>query len=258
MAEAQKTPVIVDEEEQNVERTGLAIPLSTEEDDSKTVGEMIEAGEVALPKDERTVDDLPKENGIPRLDIAPVRLKPRPSEKTLKSSVGMPLGEYDVSLSKEGVPSVQFKSLQEDAEASVEKFEQPLETYEGVLEKLEKGEEVVINGQRYSGPNAARLARTPAISRKMQLGIAIDNSLKKKQQSEEQPLTDTTIAFTTPTGEIDVSHLDASVRDEAQTYAEGRKALDDSLRPIIKTDRPDIDKAVRQYFIDDFSTGNRF
>ena len=54
MAEQQK-PVIVDEEEQNVERTGLAIPLSTEEDDSKTVGEMIEAGEVALPKGEGTV-----------------------------------------------------------------------------------------------------------------------------------------------------------------------------------------------------------
>ncbi len=244
MAEAQKTPVIVDEDEQ----------LKT-----FSVQEEIDAGKLVLPKTEETVEQAPTdEKGIPRIEIAPVSLKPRPSEKTLKSSIGMPLGEYDVSLSKEGVPSVQFKSLQEEAEASVEKFEQPLETYEGVLEKLEKGEEVVINGQRYSGPNAARLARTPAVSRKMQLGIAIDNSLKKKQQSEEKPLTDTTIAFTTPTGEIDVSYLDASVRDEAQTYAEGRKALDDSLRPIIKTDRPDIDKAVRQYFIDDFSTGNMF
>ena len=90
MAEAQKTPVIVDEDEQ----------LKT-----FSVQEEIDAGKLVLPKTEETVEQAPTdEKGIPRIEIAPVSLKPRPSEKTLKSSIGMPLGEYDVSLSKEGVP----------------------------------------------------------------------------------------------------------------------------------------------------------
>ena len=53
MAE-QQAPVLVDEEEEQQEN------LERENEGSKTVGEMVEAGEVALPKGEGTLEDLPR------------------------------------------------------------------------------------------------------------------------------------------------------------------------------------------------------
>ena len=172
MAEAQQTPVIVDEEdeqkalsEQNLER-------------GKTVGEMVEAGEVALPKSEGTVEDLPTtEEGVPRLDITPVKLKPKPEAgtgtqvrvvKDLPSSV---LPEFlDKAIRPVSGVGIQFKSLREEAAASVQEKE-PL-TYENVLEKLDAGDTVSIqtgNGetQVYEGPVSAKLARNPAVKKEI-------------------------------------------------------------------------------------------
>ena len=83
--------------------------------------------------------------------------------------------------------------------------------------------------------------------------MAIANDLAKRTETvPESP----DIAFLTPTGKVDVSYLDPDLQDTAQVYAEGRKALDDTLRPLINTGRKDIDVAVRQYFVDDFITGS--
>mgnify|MGYP003639020082 FL=1 len=256
MAEALKAPVILDDEDQQTTPAVASETLS-----ETTVAEDVQAGTVAIPSGQTEAEKAAElAGGTPRIDIQPVKLKPRPQSST--TGVDIPVEKKTIikdaplvgDISVPVPTGIVFKSLQEETQESVEKFEKPLDTYQGTIEKLESGETVVINGQTYSGPMAAKLARTPAIMKKMQIGIAIENSLKKKQQSET--VTDTTIAFTTPTGEIDVSYLDDNVQDTARIYAEGRKALDDALRPLIKTDRPDIDVAVRQYFIDDFATGD--
>ena len=263
MAEAQQTPVIVDEEdeqkalsEQNLER-------------GKTVGEMVEAGEVALPKSEGTVEDLPTtEEGVPRLDITPVKLKPKPEAgtgtqvrvvKDLPSSV---LPEFlDKAIRPVSGVGIQFKSLREEAAASVQEKE-PL-TYENVLEKLDAGDTVSIqtgNGetQVYEGPVSAKLARNPAVKKEIELQLAIQDSLAKKKQQETGKF-EPVLPFTGPLGDIDVSSIkDPEMRDMAEEYAIGRKALDDTLRPLVNTGRPDIDAAVRQYFVDDFLTGDMF
>ena len=80
----------------------------------------------------------------------------------------------------------------------------------------------------------------------------------KVRAAQQDVPEDPKIPFVSPTGEIDVSYLDPDVRDMASEYAKGRKALDDTLRPLVQSDRPDIDVVVRQYFVDEFSTGEFF
>ena len=238
MAE-EATPVIVEEDEK------------TQADDlqpmARTVGEQVEAGEMALADKGKVTTD---ESGRPRISITPVTLEPKP-EASVPTQVRGQLA----------IPPVTFKSLQPEISADVAPAPEEKLTYKGVLEKLDAGETVTLqtpDGKvTYSGRALAKAARTPAVSKRIQLQLAQD-SFYKQQQKEEQVPTEPEIAFITPTGRVDVSYLDPDLQDTATTYAEGRKALDDTLRPLVNTGRPDIDVAVRQYFVDDFSTGEFF
>lgn len=238
MAEAQ-TPVIVEEDKK------------TQADDlqpmARTVGEQVKADEMALADEGKMTTD---ESGRPRISITPVTLEPKP-EASVPTQVRGQLA----------IPPVTFKSLQPEVTESVTKVEEPPRTYQDVLKALDAGEAVTIEGpqgtETYSGRNAAKLARTPQFTKKIKIGLATENAVKAQKKSQEFP-EGPEIAFLTPTGEVDVSYLDPDLQDTATVYAEGRKALDDTLRPLVNTGRPDIDVAVRQYFVDDFSTGEFF
>ena len=232
MAQAQ-SPVIVEEDNENT------VPPA----DNRTVGERIEAGELALANEGEVTTDA---SGRPRIEIKPVTLQPKP-EANVPTQIQV----------QAAVPPVTFKSLQPEVTESV--TPPPPRTYEDVVKALDAGETVTITGlqgtETYSGKNAARLARTPQFTKKIKLGLAAENAVKKQKESQEFP-EGPDIAFLTPTGQVDVSYLDPDLQDTAQVYAEGRKALDDTLRPLINTGRKDIDVAVRQYFVDDFITGS--
>ena len=258
----QPTPVVLDEEEN--------------QDKQQTVGERIAAGELEL-------DDSPvttTEEGIPRVDIRPVNVELKPDPKAsvpsqvqvtktkpklpdvkTPTSVGEAItaGKQVAEAVVEASP-IKFKRLaaQEDI-ARREEEETKVTTYSDVLAKLDAGETVVIETyegtKRYSGPNAAKLARTPEFTKQIKLNLALQESLKRQRREETAP-TDPTIAFVSETGEIDTSYLDPDVRPLADEYAKGRKKLDDVLRPIVNTGRPDVDVAVRQFFIDEMATGD--
>jgi hypothetical protein len=238
MAE-EANPVIVEEDEK------------TQADDlqpmARTVGEQVEAGEMALADEGKVTTD---ESGRPRISITPVTLEPKP-EASVPTQVRGQLA----------IPPVTFKSLQPEVSADVAPAPEEKLTYKGVLEKLDAGETVTLqtpDGKvTYSGRALARAARTPAVSKRIQLQLAQDSFYKQREKEGQVPA-DPKIAFVTPTGEVDVSYLDPDLQDTAATYAEGRKALDNTLRPLINTGRSDIDVAVRQYFVDDFSTGEFF
>ncbi len=239
MAEAaQASPVVLDpaEDKDNTEaQTSPVVPAPVNE--------------------QGTVEETP-EKSVDKTEPAPapVRVKPRPTANV----------PTDVSLSV-FPPSVKFKSLQPDVTASVERAsvteEAPL-TYKSVLEKLNAGETVILNGangeEKYVGTRAARLATTNpnTLGKKLKLAIAIDASKKKSQQPVAEELPEKpTQAFVTSEGKIDVGSVDPAVRASATTYAEGRMALDNAISPFINTGQPDIDLAVRQYFVDDFEAG---
>ena len=219
MAEAQ-SPVIVEEDNENI------VPPA----DNRTVGERIEAGEVALANEGEVTTDA---SGRPQ-NRNKTALQPKP-EANVPTQIQV----------QAAVPPVTFKSLQPEVEQDIERAKEPVLSYESVLEKLDNDETVVIPGptksHTYSGPNIARLACTPDFAKKIKLQVAIANDLAKRTETvPESP----DIAFLTPTGKVDVSYLDPDLQDTAQVYAEGCKALDDTLRPLINTGRKDIDVAV--------------
>lgn len=234
MAEAQTTPIVEDDE-----NTPAA-------QDTRTVGQMAEAGEVEITGD-FTTDE---QTGLPRIELAPVKLKPKP-EASVPTQIEM----------RKDMPPIKFRSLQPEVTEEVTRLEDPARTYEDVLKALDAGESVTIEGpqgpETYSGRNASKLARMPAFQKKIKIGLAVERNIKARKAEEEVP-TEPTIAFVSPEGKVDVSHVDPDIRSTVETYAEGRKALDDTLRPLINTGRSDIDVAVRQYFVDDFSTGDMF
>jgi len=258
----QPTPVVLDEEEN--------------QDTQQTVGERIAAGELELDDSPATIT----EEGIPRVDIRPVNVELKPDPKAsvpsqvqvtktkpklpdvkTPTSVGEAItaGKQVAEAVVEASP-IKFKRLaaQEDI-ARREEEATKVTTYADVLAKLDAGETVVIETyegtKRYSGPNAAKLARTPEFTKQIKLNLALQESLKRQRREETAP-TDPTIAFVSETGEIDTSYLDPDVRPLADEYAKGRKKLDDVLRPIVNTGRPDVDVAVRQFFIDEMATGD--
>ena len=204
------------------------------------------------PSLEQEIDALPKQDGVPVLNITPAPEASVPTDIQIVEDSRTPI------VGK----SVRFRSLQPEVTQSVESRVEGPRTYEDVLEQLDAGFTVNITTgtgtKSYSGPNAAKLARTPAIQKRIKVGLAIENS-RKQQQQEQTVKTSPDIAFVKPdTGEIDVSYLPPDIRSSAEEYATGRKALDDTLRPFIDTGRQDIDTIVRQYFVDEFSTGEVF
>ena len=92
---AEQQPVIVEDEDKQQE--------------TFSVQEKIDAGELVNPAQEGTVEDLPTEEGVPRLDIAPIRVKPRP-----EAGVGVTDGQIQIR------PEVKFKTLKDAAEKSLE------------------------------------------------------------------------------------------------------------------------------------------
>jgi len=235
MAEAaQASPVVLDpaEDKDNLEaQTSPVVPVPVNEQD--------------------TVEETP-EKSVDKTEPAPVRVKPRPTANV----------PTDVSLSV-FPPSVKFKSLQPDVTASVERAsvteEAPL-TYKSVLEKLNAGETVILNGakgeEKYVGQRSATLiSQSQSLERQLRLAIAIDASKKAQQPPDDTLPEKPTQAFVTSEGKIDVGSVDPAVRASATTYAEGRMALDNAISPFINTGQPDIDLALRQYFVDDFESG---
>ena len=207
---------------------------------------------VPAPVNEQGTAEETPEKSVDKTEPAPVRVKPRPTANV----------PTDVSLSV-FPPSVKFKSLQPDVTASVERAsvteEAPL-TYKSVLEKLNAGETVILNGakgeEKYVGQRSATLiSQSQSLERQLRLAIAIDASKKAQQPPDDTLPEKPTQAFVTSEGKIDVGSVDPAVRASATTYAEGRMALDNAISPFINTGQPDIDLAVRQYFVDDFEAG---
>ena len=111
MAEQQKPVIVEDEDEQQ---------------ETFSVQEKIDAGELVNPAQEGTVEDLPTEDGVPRLEIAPISVKPRP-----EAGVGVTDGQIQLR------PEIKFKTLKDAAEKSLEEQQKPGTTYEDVISRLE-------------------------------------------------------------------------------------------------------------------------
>ena len=260
MAEQQK-PVIVDEEEQNVERTGLAIPLSTEEDDSKTVGEMIEAGEVALPKGEGTVEDLPKEKGIPRLDITPVRIQPRPEANVPSELQVVKTGDKLATVVGKSIPKVkaQFKSLQSDIEKEIEVQQKPSLSYDDAIKQLESGNPVSFETpqgtQTYIPEQLDAIRSSTMLQGTMRGHAAIAESLTKDKPAEEP-----VIGYTDPTrSKVNNARIqDPYSYEDTVDYATSRINLNNYIKEkgYVNTGDSQVDVAVRQVFIDQLPTGS--
>lgn len=244
MAEAaQASPVVLDstEDKDNPEAqtTSVASAPVTDKDES-------EATAFATPIEEAVTYN---EDGTPKLLIDPIKVKPRPS-------ANVPTREI---VGQVYPPRAKFKSLESDVLASVERTEEPEPplTYESVLDKLNAGETVILDGakgeQKFVGKRSAALAsQNPNIERQLRLAIAIDASKKTQQPVDDALPERPTTAFVTSEGEVDVGSVDPELRPVATTYAEGRLALDKVISTYVDTGRPDIDLAVRQYFVDDF------
>jgi len=249
----QQSPVVLSDEDENKFRSANESYTS----DTRTLAEREAAGEVV-------VDDTPvtyTEEGIPRLTVSatPVKLKPKP-EANVPEIVSVTSPIESVIPPKLKVPKVTFKSLQTEAEESVAEKKAQVTTYDDVVRELEAGNDVTIDTgdgvQTFTGtPSNAALAKNESVATQIKLGLRLQNQNTKTQEEETFP-DEPKISFVTQTGRIDTSSLDPEFRPHAQAFAESRKALDDVLRPIINTGRPDIDVAVRQYFIDDFTTGD--
>jgi len=137
---------------------------------------------VPAPVNEQGTAEETPEKSVDKTEPAPVRVKPRPTANV----------PTDVSLSV-FPPSVKFKSLQPDVTASVERAsvteEAPL-TYKSVLEKLNAGETVILNGakgeEKYVGQRSATLiSQSQSLERQLRLAIAIDASKKAQQPPDD-------------------------------------------------------------------------
>ena len=247
MAEAaQASPVVLDstEDKDNPEAqtTSVASAPVTDKDES-------EVTTFATPIEEAVTYN---EDGTPKLLVDPIKVKPRPS-------ANVPTREIVTQVYP---PRAEFKSLESDVLASVARAEEPEPplTYESVLDKLNAGETVVLDGakgeEKYVGQRSATLiSQSQSLERQLRLAIAIDASKKAQQPPDDTLPERPTQAFVTDEGTIDVGSVDPELRPVATTYAEGRLALDKIISRHINTGRPDIDLAVRQYFSDDFEMG---
>lgn len=201
-------------------------------------------------------EGIDPKSGLPRITIAPMALQPTPQAMTEE------IGGLDVQLSPK--PKVEFKRLGKERvqeEAQRLRTDEPL-TMEGVLSKLQAGENVDLqtpDGVMTYTPEYLKLIdENPQLKSTIEIQTQQDTYFKK-QARKEKPA-DVTIAYVGPSGETDVSRItDPNERNLAEDYAENRKRLNAALLPVIKggelSGRPDIDVAVRQYFIDDFETG---
>ena len=233
MAEQQKPVIVEDEDEQQ---------------ETFSVQEKIDADELAIPKQEGTVEDLPTEDGVPRLDIAPIRVKPRP-----EAGVGVTDGQIQIR------PEVKFKTLKDAAEKSLEEQQKPGTTYEDVISRLEKGETVKA-GSLTLYPNEVEVVKTnKKMNTAVREAVAVDSFYKEKEASGEAPK-EPGIAFTDPQRKEAIPLDDSLLNDASQDYAESRIRLNDHIKnkKLVDTGDSQVDVAVRQVFIDQFSTGSFF
>jgi|11BtaG_2_1085332.scaffolds.fasta_scaffold01541_4 hypothetical protein len=246
MAEAQQAPVILDDDE---EKAQDAVPAETLSE--TTVAEDVEAGEVVIPSGQTEEEKAAAESGTPRVDIAPIRVKPRPQT-----------GVTDTQVQVQAFPpKVSFKTLEAEAEAAVTESEKPGTTYEGAVAKLEAGESVTFQttegSVKYVPEQLQAITNSNALQNTMRRQAALDSSFK----SQEQP-TEPTILFTDPNrtrpdvGAID----DPDLRESAFDYAENRLRLNDTLKEkkLVDTGNAAVDTVVRQYFVDQYATGDFF
>ena len=194
--------------------------------------------------------------GLQRITVAPVALQPTPTAMTEE------IGGIDVQVSPK--PKITFKRLGKERvqeEASRLSTEEKLDI-NTVITKLGSGENVTLQtpeGTTTYTPDYLKLIEeNPNLKSVIEIQTQQD-SYFKEQARKEKPA-DVTIGYVSPSGEIDVSRIsDPTDRNLAEDYAQNRQRLDAALRPVIKggelAGRPDIDIAVRQYFIDDFETG---
>ena len=188
----------------------------------------------------------------------PVITEPQPEANLKSTQVGI----------KPAIPPVEIEQV--DLTEPVEKSIKPEGelTIDAVLERIGRGEDVTLIGRggreekvRSSTSKALRQQIVDGYSAEGQLNrllkeqLAVHNVEKDKRfqgMQGDKPV----IGFVTVEGKISADHLDADIQEPARIYAEGRQQLYESLRPIINTGRPDIDKYVNQYFIDEFITGD--
>ena len=222
----QASPVILKDEEEN------------NNEDTRTLAQRVEAGEV-VP------DDTPvtySDDGTPTINISatPVTLQPDP-----KANIG------DVR------PSVTFKAL---AEKDIEKQKDVTTiSLQGIIQSLKNDKTVELKNQkgsvRYTPEMLGAIERDADLQEIINNQITVDTFLKEEVKKQESP-TKPSIALMTESGEVDLSSIPLYMQPDAEKYSLGRAELDRVLEPLIKTGRADIDVAVRQYFIDDFQTGN--
>jgi hypothetical protein len=210
------------------------------------VGEQVAAGKAFLvPPNEQPADST----GPIRIDITPVTISPRPEAGTETIT--------DVEL-RGTRPFVTTKTLKEPIEKSVAEITRPTTPYEDAVAKLKAGQTITFNtpagAKRYIPEVLPAIEKSKAMELQFRADAALDSELRPDKLQ-----TDTVIAGKEPvTQKVDPTQFadDPNVQDKLTLYTENRMRLDNELQPHINTGNPSLDTAVRQFFIDDFNTGN--
>ena len=236
---AEQNPVVVSEEETPAAQNAAVktAPDSKTNDTTEFVG-------FATASDPDAVDD----EGRQRIRIDPVTLPARPK-------AGVENQQVDIVA---GIPPVRFKSLEEVApvQEALERAEKPGTTYEDAIAALERGDTIDFSTQEgtttYSPRVLPALKANPQLQRKFRDDVAIDSALRGKEVRAEP-----VIAGADPSAtRVDVDFVDSPVaRDRLADYASNRLRLNTELKKYVNTGNKSLDTAIRQYFIDDFTTG---
>ena len=236
---AEQNPVLTSEKETEMAKDAAVktAPDSETKDSTEFVG-------FATASDPSAVD----EEGRQKIRIDPVTLPPRPK-------AGIENQQVDIVAD---IPPVRFKSLEEVApvQEALKRAERPGTTYEEAIASLERGDTINFSTQQgtttYSPKVLPALKANRQLQRKFRDDIAIDSALRGKEVRAE-PI----IAGADPSAtKVDVDFVDSPVaRDRLGDYALNRLRLNSELKKYINTGNKSLDTAIRQYFIDDFTTG---
>ena len=204
----------------------------------KTVGEMVDAGEAVIPPSPKETDA----DGRLRITLAPVITTPRPEAETKEIS------------RLEGVdkpPFVRTTDVSEQIQTDIA-AQKPV-SLDSILADMKAGKDVKIGERTISGSRGPVAAKIIEGSPKQRLLIEREILAVQKAMATEEPRAAFT-DFVTGQAAIPESMTDPADVSTAENYANTRLAINALLKPIVNTGDERMDVAVRQIFVDHFST----
>mgnify|MGYP003108502588 CR=1 FL=1 len=254
---AEQSPVIVNEDKNNAP---AAVPTGAQDNlqdvqqgntqQSNAVADNQKAEFVGFATPSEALANKTDPQGRQVIRVDPVEIKPRP-----KAGVENLTG---VDVESIIPPRVKFKTLEAEAEAAVKKSESPSVSYDQAIAAMERGETIEFNtptGTKKYVPQVLPAIKSNAEIQAVFKGHAVQDAYLRDRDQPEPFIMGTDPSRT----KVDLSGIqDPSQGESVTEYAENRIRLNNELKKYVDTGNPSLDTAVRQYFVDDFDTGDFF